>query len=619
MRHVPETVAVSGLAERSRVQGKVVEVLKRQQVVVEDVDGAEEEEDIQKTKKMVEEMDGGSGGDQDMEDTTSGGDQDMEDTTRPLEECAAVVARRTEVPARSSVTIALVLEVQQHRKGDGRRERARQRGRLEMLPPRGKLVFDANERMSGSPGSEARRSRDISDQEYANMAGLEVMGGGYYLDAKSGDTQEGLALAMLWTKGEAMYIRVENKTHVPMSLPRGMELGVFKLWDTQECEEDGLEICSVAMGKFTSTERGDESAGLEVADVEVEPTSATRRSEDDFDELAKTLGTLEPAERIKRLETFVTERWEAACGTPGVGFDNPELEDLLQLPDLLQGVRPTGWRMPGRKPNTKCGTSIPQETADILAMEADELYDDYVKLKKSYVRKSFELGQKEELEWKRKLERQTEAQPESRKDSEEAPSKRQTPEPYQESKFAEAFHQALAAVEAHFAPDNPWGVQPDDEEEFESIMRKPIEEADVSEDERKELERLCRKYYDVFRLGACLQPVKGFEYDLELINPNTKPIFVRPRRINPSLLAKTHEHFDALVEKGVCEPADSPWAFALVVAPKRSAETGQFTDCRFCINFCPLNRLIKETSYNYQLIDTVLDDVHASNYVTALD
>ena len=595
MKHVPETVAVSGQAERSRVQGKV-EVEVREQVVVEDVDEAEEGDEVERSSE---------------------GNRYIEDATKPLEECAAVVARRTEVPAGSSVTIALVLEVQQHRKGDGRRERARQRERLEMLPPTCKLVFDANERMSGSPGSEARRSRDISDQEYADMAGLEVMGGGYYLDSKGGDTQEGLALAMLWSKGEAMYIRVENKTHVPRSLPQGMELGVFKLWATQECEDDGLEICNVAMEKCTSAEQGNESAGLEVADVEVGPTGAMKKSEDDFDELAKTLETLEPAERIKQLEAFVTERWKAACGTPGVGFDNPELEDLLQLPDMLQGVKPTGWRMPGRSPNTKCGTSIPQETADILAVEADELYDDYVKLKRNYVVRKYELGKKEELEWKRKLEGQTEAENGAR--GEGAPAKRQEPKPRQESKFAEAFHQALAAVEAHFAPDNPWGIQPSDEEEFESIMRKPIEEADVSDDERKELEGLCRKYYDVFRLGACLQPVKGFEYDLELINPNTKPIFVRPRRINPSLLAKTHEHFDALVEKGVCEPADSPWAFALVVAPKRSAETGEFTDCRFCINFCPLNRLIKETSYNYQLIDTVLDDVHASNYVTALD
>lgn len=147
----------------------------------------------------------------------------------------------------------------------------------------------------------------------------------------------------------------------------------------------------------------------------------------------------------------------------------------------------------------------------------------------------------------------------------------------EEHAFAKAFHETIGrlhAVEVAFVPSNPWGAQAEDEAEFETILRKPIEDADITEEQKQELEGLLRRYYDVFRLGACLSPVKGFEYDLELIDPKTRPVFVRPRRVDPGLLEKAQQHFDTLVEKGVCEAADSPWSFPLVIAPKRSAETG---------------------------------------------
>jgi hypothetical protein len=614
----------NGRAEYARMEKKETKIYER--TVVEDASDEEEEESAGGNEEGNGEGDRiYTGGNEERGEGNRIYQERSTGTLEPLEECAAVVARKIEVPARSSVTVAMVLELQQMRKGSGRRENERHRDRFQSLPEKYTLCFDANERMLGKPGARGRTSRDISDREYGELAGLEMMGGGFYLDPRSGETQEGLALAMPCARGEAMYIRVENKTDLPRSLPKGMELGVFKMWTTRESEKEGLEICGVAMRECAPTQLEGPENRQEIGDVQVRQTGMLGKAESEFADLATTLVALEPAERIKKLQEFLNSKWKTASDTPGIGFDSPGLEELLPMPDMLPHVKPTGWRMPGWRPNSKCSQSRPIEIAGVLAVASEDVdgdcYDEYVKLEQSYVRQRGSYERQAEVEWEQMLKlQQVATEPdEVEMMTLEAPSTTSAIEHPRESKFAAAFHQALAAVEVHFAPENPWGIQPEDEEEFESILRKPIEEADVTAEERKELEELCRKYYDVFRLGSCLKPVTGFEYDLELINPNTKPIFVRPRRINPSLLEKTHEHFDALVEKGVCEPADSPWGFALVVAPKRSQETGEFTDCRFCINFCPLNRLIKETSYNYQLIETVLDDVHASNFVTALD
>ncbi len=66
---------------------------------------------------------------EEVEESSGGNLSIEEDGTWPIEEGAAVMARRTKVPAGANVTITLLLEIQQHRKGEGRKSGARQRKR----------------------------------------------------------------------------------------------------------------------------------------------------------------------------------------------------------------------------------------------------------------------------------------------------------------------------------------------------------------------------------------------------------------------------------------------------------------------------------------------------------
>ena len=605
-------------------------------VRVEDVREGDEESGVEMMTNVHDEgtkLATGSVGDEDAvsKDSTrqvQSDDEDYDFKGAPLCECAAVTMDRVEIPAKTAVTVRLLPECLVRLRGMSKRRLREFRQQADELPERYTAVFDANERMC-EDDSGVRRSRDISDSDYRALAGLEVMGGGFYASSKVVDdkTEEGLALVMVLEKGEAMHIRIENKTAGPMVFREGQEFGVFKLWKSLEGEQEAMEINSVAL----SDERNEEGSQVEVAGMSgANDGRLTMRTsiEKEFEVLERGLSQLPLEERILRLQSFVNGKWKQASATEGQGLDSSELENLLEMPDMLQRVKPSGWRS-----SVKTASSQPLE---LDAMEGergntdeeivDEIARTMVSLTAEYTRQriSQEHQRAIELIVDIKDEELRKRTAESMMTFTSVIGKTTGTGVYktaesEDNSFGGVLQQTLEAMEVHFVPENPWGIQEGDEEEFELIMRKPIKEADLSEAERAELETLCKKYYDVFRLGSCLTPVKGFEYDLELINPHTRPVFVRPRRINPALLDKAHEHFDALVEKGVCEKADSPWAFALVVAPKRDSETGEFTDCRFCINFCPLNRLIKETTYNYTLIDTVLDDVHASNFVTALD
>ena len=136
-----------------------------------------------------------------------------------------------------------------------------------------------------------------------------------------------------------------------------------------------------------------------------------------------------------------------------------------------------------------------------------------------------------------------------------------------------------------------------------------IDEADVGEPENTPAERdrvraILKKHSSIFiSAGNALPPpAKGVVCDIE-VEPGTKPIAQRPRRIQPELLEKVYELLKKLLDTGIIEYSDSAWASPIVVVMKKNG-----VDIRLCIDYRRVNQLIKLMNYPLPLIDELLDN-----------
>jgi hypothetical protein len=147
-----------------------------------------------------------------------------------------------------------------------------------------------------------------------------------------------------------------------------------------------------------------------------------------------------------------------------------------------------------------------------------------------------------------------------------------------------------------------------------------IEEADVgvpgktdSEMDEK-LRRILRRHRCIF-LGdgnAAPAPARGVVCDLDV--GDAKPVAQRPRSVAPHLLIKVYELLKKLLETGLIEYSESPWASPIVIVLKKNG-----IDIRMCIDYRIVNTFIKLSHYPLPLIDDLLIGFEAAMWFMSLD
>ena len=80
--------------------------------------------------------------------------------------------------------------------------------------------------------------------------------------------------------------------------------------------------------------------------------------------------------------------------------------------------------------------------------------------------------------------------------------------------------------------------------------------------------------------------VEPFRIDLQ----DTTPSFVKALRYNPTLTKFVVDEVQALLDKGLIYPVDSPWAAKVILAPKGES-------WRMCLNYVALNAKTKADRY----------------------
>ena len=102
-------------------------------------------------------------------------------------------------------------------------------------------------------------------------------------------------------------------------------------------------------------------------------------------------------------------------------------------------------------------------------------------------------------------------------------------------------------------------------------------------------------------------------HDIQLIDPNQKPIKQAPYRLNPYKTQIMDKEVQYLLDNGLAEESISPWASPCILVPKAD---GTF---RFCTDFRKVNNVTIMDSFPLPLIEELLDRVGKSKIITTLD
>ncbi|TKS65717.1 Retrovirus-related Pol polyprotein [Collichthys lucidus] len=100
----------------------------------------------------------------------------------------------------------------------------------------------------------------------------------------------------------------------------------------------------------------------------------------------------------------------------------------------------------------------------------------------------------------------------------------------------------------------------------------------------------------------------------EIDTSDARPIKTRQCQLSMRHQAAADIAIDEMLNTGIIEPSDSPWASGIVkVNKKRSPKM------RFCVDYRPLNSVTKKDSYPLPRIDESLDLVTGSSWFSSLD
>jgi len=99
----------------------------------------------------------------------------------------------------------------------------------------------------------------------------------------------------------------------------------------------------------------------------------------------------------------------------------------------------------------------------------------------------------------------------------------------------------------------------------------------------------------------------------EIDTGDARPIKCRPRRLPLARQQACDEAVESMLQAGVIEPSDSPWAAAVVMVPKK------IRGWRLCADYRPVNGVTRKDSYPLPRIDESLDLVSGSSWFSSLD
>jgi predicted aspartyl protease len=97
------------------------------------------------------------------------------------------------------------------------------------------------------------------------------------------------------------------------------------------------------------------------------------------------------------------------------------------------------------------------------------------------------------------------------------------------------------------------------------------------------------------------------------LQPNTKPNAQHPYRLNAIRKEFLEKEIKKMLDKGIIQPSESPWASPVIIVPKKTG------DLRICIDYRSLNNVTITDSYPIPHVQDQLESFRTAKYFTALD
>lgn len=146
---------------------------------------------------------------------------------------------------------------------------------------------------------------------------------------------------------------------------------------------------------------------------------------------------------------------------------------------------------------------------------------------------------------------------------------------------------------------------------------KKIRTDHMNEEEKREINRLCYQYRDIFYSeNIPLTFTHTVKHELRLTDDT--PIFVRSYRQAPQQRTEIKNQVDNLLKQGIIRESISPWSCPVHIVPKKPDASGK-VKWRLVIDYRRLNDRIIEDKYPLPNIHDILDRLGRAQYFTTLD
>lgn len=97
------------------------------------------------------------------------------------------------------------------------------------------------------------------------------------------------------------------------------------------------------------------------------------------------------------------------------------------------------------------------------------------------------------------------------------------------------------------------------------------------------------------------------------VNADTLPIKQRYYPISPAIQKIVNKELDAMIDMGVVEKSNSPWASPILLVAKKD---GTY---RFCVDYRQLNRVTQPDAYPLPQVSWILDRLRDAKYLSSID
>lgn len=148
-------------------------------------------------------------------------------------------------------------------------------------------------------------------------------------------------------------------------------------------------------------------------------------------------------------------------------------------------------------------------------------------------------------------------------------------------------------------------------EEPETDSREVPLHPDLTPGDFVEFNDFISTWKEEFKTSPALTSIMHHKIYLE---PNTVPVKQRHYPVSPYLQEIITKEIDSLLEKGHIEDSQSPWSSPLVLVPKKNT-----LEKRVCVDFRALNARTIKNSYPLPYLQSVLDSLKDSYFVSAID